>query len=269
MAQGSYDGAECAELVGLFILAKIAKITRLNPGIYRDDFLGVTCASPKATETMRNKIQDIFRQHGLQTTAEAINCKIVNFLDLTLNLKVSYSTTPNMEQVIAGKNAKVLNDKLNEIPSKKCSCTKGKECLLENRCLEKGIIYQATVEKENKESKTYVGLTATDFKARYGVHKKSFEDPDYNQTTLSKHIHDLKSKGIEHKVTWKILDRGTSYSPVSDVCHLCNKEAYYIIFEPHLAELNNRSELFSTCMHKKSNLLFKPKRGRPRKSPGT
>ena len=184
-------------------------------------------------------------------------------------VKVSYSTTPNMEQVIAGKNAKVLNDKINEIPSKKCSCTKGKECLLENRCLEKGIIYQATVEKENKESKTYVGLTATDFKARYGVHKKSFEDPDYNQTTLSKHIHDLKSKGIEHKVTWKILDRGTSYSPVSDVCHLCNKEAYYIIFEPHLAELNNRSELFSTCMHKKSNLLFKPKRGRPRKSPGT
>ena len=184
-------------------------------------------------------------------------------------VKVSYSTTPNMEQIIAGKNAKVLNDQQNESPSKKCSCTKGKVCLLENRCLEKGIIYQATVEQQNKESKTYVGLTATDFKARYGVHKKSFEDPDYNPTTLSKHIHDLKNKGIEHKVTWKILDRGTSYSPVSDVCHLCNKKAYYIIFEPHLAELNSRSELFSTCMHKKSNLLFKPKRGRPRKSPGT
>ena len=113
--------------------------------------------------------------------------------------------------------------------------------------MEKGIIYQATVEQGNKETKTYVGLTATDFKARYGVHKKSFKDPDYNQTSLSKHIHDLKSKGIEHKVTWKILDRGTSYSPVSDVCHLCNKEAYYIIFEPQLAELNSRSELFSTC----------------------
>ena len=138
-----------------------------------------------------------------------------------------------------------------------------------NKCLEKDIIYQATIEQENGDVKTYVGLTATDFKARFGVHKKSFEDPDYCPTTLSRNIHDLKSKGIEAKVTWKILDRAKSYSPVTDVCHLCNKEAYYIIFEPHLAQLNSRSELFSTCMHKKSNLLFKPKRGRPRKSPGT
>ena len=80
-----------------------------------------------------------------------------------------------------------------------------KECLLDQRCLGKDIIYQATVEQPNKESKTYVGLTATTFKARFGVHKKSFEDPEYNPTTLSKHIHDLKSKGIEPKTTWKIL----------------------------------------------------------------
>ena len=173
-----------------------------------------------------------------------------------------------MEQIIAGKNAKVLNEQP-QISSKSCSCPKGKECPLEKRCLEKEIVYQATVEQPNKEVKTYVGLTATDFKARLGVHRQSFKDPEYCKTTLSKHIHELKNKGIEPKITWKILDRAKSYSPVTDVCHLCNKEAYYIIFEPHLAELNSRTELFSTCMHKKSNLLFKPKRGRPRKSPGT
>ena len=117
--------------------------------------------------------------------------------------------------------------------------------------------------------KTYIGLTATDFKSRYGVHTKAFSDPSYCQTTLSKHILELKNKGIELTVTWKIVDKGKSYSPVSDVCQLCNKEAYHIIFEPAMAELNNRSELFSTCMHKKSKLLFPPKRGRPRKSPGT
>ena len=173
-----------------------------------------------------------------------------------------------MEQIIAGKNAKVLNEQP-QISSKSCSCTKGKECPLEKRCLEKEIVYQATVEQPNKEVKTYVGLTATDIKARLGVHRQSFKDPEYCKTTLRKHIHELKNKGIEPKITWKILDRAKSYSPVTDVCHLCNKEAYYIIFEPHLAELNSRTELFSTCMHKKSNLLFKPKRGRPRKSPGT
>ena len=82
-----------------------------------------------------------------------------------------------MEQIIAGKNAKVLSEQPNQNSSKICSCTKGKECPLEKRCLEKEIIYQATVEKPNREVKTYVGLTATDFKARFGVHKKSFEDP--------------------------------------------------------------------------------------------
>ena len=185
------------------------------------------------------------------------------------SVKVSYSTTPNMEQIIAGKNAKVLNEQPKENPKKTCSCTKDKECPLGKRCLEKEIIYQATVKQPNGEEKTYVGLTALDFKARYGVHKKSFEDPEYCKTTLSTYIHDLKSRGIDPKVEWKILDRAKSYSPVTDVCHLCNKEAYYIIFEPHLAQLNSRSELFSTCMHKKPNLIFKPKRGRPKKSPGT
>ena len=53
---------------------------------------------------MRNKIQDIFRQHGLQTTAEAINCKIVNFLDMTLNLEdetfKSYLKPNNVPQYV-------------------------------------------------------------------------------------------------------------------------------------------------------------------------
>ena len=62
-----------------------------------------------------------------------------------------------MEQIIAGKNAKVLNE-LPQISSKSCSCTKGKECPLEKRCLEKEIVYQATVEQPNKEVKTYVGF---------------------------------------------------------------------------------------------------------------
>ena len=185
------------------------------------------------------------------------------------SVKVSYSTTPNMEQIIAGKNSRVL--KSEEESPKQCSCPrdKKKECPLDNKCLEKGIIYQAKVTQPNSSVKTYIGLTATDFKSRYGVHTKAFSDPSYCQTTLSKHILELKDKGIEPTVTWKIVDKGKSYSPVSDVCQLCNKEAYHIIFEPAMAELNNRSELFSTCMHKKSKLLFPPKRGRPRKSPGT
>ena len=42
IAQGSYDGAECSELVGLFILSHLEKLDhRLSIGIYRDDCLAV------------------------------------------------------------------------------------------------------------------------------------------------------------------------------------------------------------------------------------
>jgi hypothetical protein len=186
------------------------------------------------------------------------------------NVKVSYSTTPNIEQIISGKNAKVLKTTQKEIRT--CNCPKNKECPLDKKCLESSIIYQATVTQPNKEVKTYIGLTSTDFKARLGNHKQSFVNPDSNQTSLSKYILELKSNGIEPTVNWKLVDRGKKYSPVTGVCQLCTKEAYYIIFKPEMAELNSRSEIFSACRHKKSALLFKPIKtsiSRKTKSPGT
>ena len=67
------------------------------------------------------------------------------------NVKVSYSTMPNMGQIIAGKNKKILSKtKENE---KICSCPKTKVCPLENKCLSKGIVYQATVNLKNKKTK--------------------------------------------------------------------------------------------------------------------
>ena len=40
------------------------------------------------------------------------------------------------------------------------------------------------------------------------------------------------------------------------------------LFNPEMAQLNIKSEIFSACPHKKSALLFKIKRGRKRKCPG-
>ena len=172
-----------------------------------------------------------------------------------------------MEQIITGKNTRVLNNQTEDPNLKRCNCTK-EECPLDGKCQERSLVYQATVQGENSNVKTYIGLTGSKFKARHAVHKKSFDDPEYCQTKLSRHIHQLKEKGINPKVTWKIVEKGTTYSPVSGVCQLCIKEAYYIIFEPTMAELNSRSELFSTCRHKKSILLVKEK-VKKRKSPGT
>ena len=86
VGQGRHDGAEYSELVGLFLLADLEKIDRLSPGIYRDDCLSVTNASPRQTEAMKKKMCEVFARHGLGTTAEA-NLKIVNFLDVTFDLE--------------------------------------------------------------------------------------------------------------------------------------------------------------------------------------
>ena len=90
----------------------------------------------------------------------------------------------------------------------------------------------------NLEPKTYVGQTSTDFKSRLSRHKHSFINSNANQTHLSKHILKLKNEGVEPTVSGKMLERGESYSPVSGVCQLCVKEAFYILFRPQKAELN-------------------------------
>ena len=121
------------------------------------------------------------------------------------------------------------------------------------------------------EPKTYIGLCSTDFKKRLGVHKDSFKNPDKLniQTSLSKHIHEVRSKNIEPNVTWKLIDRGKTFSPVSKVCQLCTREAFHIIFKPESANLNVKSEIFSACRHKKSKLLFPSEKKGKLKAPGT
>ena len=403
ISQGSYDGAECAELVGLFILDQLNKIDRLSPGLYRDDCLAVTNASNRQCEKIKQKMCEIFKNYNLGTTSTA-NLKKVDFLDLTFdleketfqpynkpgnvpqyvhklsnhppsiiknipesvnrrlssissneqvfnaaapqfqeaikksgydyklkfnppsteqsqkkkkksrkrnvlwfnppynsavksnvgrkflglidkcfptghplrkvfnrnNVKVSYSTMPNMGQIIAGKNKKTLNKQPEN--EKICSCPSTKVCPLENKCLTKGLVYKASVTLRNKETKkqetkTYIGQTSTDFKQRLSTHKHSFKYPDKDQTSLSKYIWEHKSDE-NWNVTWKIVDRGRKFSPVSGSCQLCAKESFYILFKPEMAQLNKRSEIFSACPHKKTALLFKIKRGRKRKSPG-
>ena len=49
VAMGSFDGAETCELVGLFLLAELDEIDRLNVGLYRDDGLSVTPVPPQAS----------------------------------------------------------------------------------------------------------------------------------------------------------------------------------------------------------------------------
>ena len=89
---------------------------------------------------------------------------------------------------------------------------------------------------------------------------KIFEKPENRTSTmLSSHVWDLKDRGLDFTISWKILDRGPSYNPVSKKCILCLKEKYFIMYHPESSTLNKRSEVFNTCRHRKKSLLSKVK----------
>ena len=83
---GSYDEAETCEIVGIFLLAQINEIQRINVGIYRDDGLLVTPVPPRQAENIKKKICGIFSKHELAITAD-MKGSTVDFLDVTFDLK--------------------------------------------------------------------------------------------------------------------------------------------------------------------------------------
>ena len=88
VTMGSYDGSETAEIVGLFILDKLAsKFGINNVGLYRDDGLAVLKnASGPAAERARKDIIELFKKYNLKVTTET-NLTSTDFLDVYLDLK--------------------------------------------------------------------------------------------------------------------------------------------------------------------------------------
>ena len=52
VTMGSWDGAECADLVGLYLFSQLSELN-LNLGLYRDDGLGVCSLSPRQAELIK------------------------------------------------------------------------------------------------------------------------------------------------------------------------------------------------------------------------
>nr|XP_054750112.1 uncharacterized protein LOC129255808 [Lytechinus pictus] len=87
VTMGSFDGAEVCELVGLYILNILSKqYGKEHVGLYRDDGLAVfKSISGSEADHIRKNLTKTFQQLGLKITISC-NLKIVNFLDITLNL---------------------------------------------------------------------------------------------------------------------------------------------------------------------------------------
>ena len=108
------------------------------------------------------------------------------------NSKLSYRTLPNMKQVLAKHNKKVLAASNPKVEEKTWDCPKANReagtCSLQGQCLAKNTIYQATVVETKpsgeEEVETYVGCCATEWKPKYINHNKSYK----GETILSTHI---------------------------------------------------------------------------------
>ena len=70
VTMGSYDGAETCELVGNFLLSQLQDLN-VNVGLYRDDGLAITDATPRDAENIKKEICRIFNNNGLRITIEA------------------------------------------------------------------------------------------------------------------------------------------------------------------------------------------------------
>ena len=169
-----------------------------------------------------------------------------------------------MGNYMARHNSKILRQASEQhaAPPPKCNCQKSKkgDCPVPGACNQKGVIYKATVTSDGgKNIQTYLGL-AKDFIFRFSKHKRSMDKPDpTNSTTLSTHFLSQKEAGLNPKISWRFLKSNLpSFNPVTSKCYLCICEKYHILFKPELGTLNSRSEIFSACRHKQSELLVPP-----------
>ena len=87
VTMGALDGAEICELVGIFLLYELSTLTDISlSGLYRDDgLILLERGTPRTADIMRKKITKLFKSHGFDIEIEC-NLKVVDFLDVTLNL---------------------------------------------------------------------------------------------------------------------------------------------------------------------------------------
>ena len=159
----------------------------------------------------------------------------------------------NMGAIIKAHNNKLLNT--NRKDKDKCNCRKKENCPLPGKCTTSNVIYEAKVSTTSND-KFYIGLTANSFKTRYTSHKASFNNKEKeNSTELSKYIWKLKAEQTPYDISWKIIKQAKPYSPTTKRCNLCLWEKYHITTANKEKTLNSRSELISTCRHKRKFLL--------------
>ena len=134
-------------------------------------------------------------------------------------LKLSYSC------IIASHNSKLLEKHRNQGKVhqhiKSCSCSNKTTCPLENKCMEKSLLYDSTISTSTGPFK-YIGISESNFKIRYNNHQNSFRNRKYqNITELSKKVWELKDNNQSFTISWKKLQGKDPFTSGKKKCNLC------------------------------------------------
>ena len=89
ISMGSYDGAECSEICGLYLQYSISEVHKVLPktdfGLFRDDGVGMTRGGGPTADKKRKDIVKVMKSEGLNITGDC-NLKSINFLDVNMSL---------------------------------------------------------------------------------------------------------------------------------------------------------------------------------------
>lgn len=148
-------------------------------------------------------------------------------------MKISYSCMPNMERKINQINKEKLKKATENPKDRKKGTGRGVcsvKCVLNGKCEEECVVYEAKVKKNDTDFMLYTGMTENTMKFRIGKHYSDFRLPAYkNCTTLSKHMWDLKSEGENPMIDWKILQKSRKFRPGTRCCSVCVYEKMWIL----------------------------------------
>ena len=169
-------------------------------------------------------------------------------------VKVSYSCTNNITQIIQGHNKKIMSPARSN--PQECNCRN--ECPLEGRCRTPNVLYQCVATTSTEPPKTYIGISKSEWKKRYSTHKTSFKlESHRNDTRLASYIWEMRDKLDETpKLRWSIIKTAPSYNTRSKRCILCLNEKLAIATFPDEENLlNKRSEMYQKCRHERQYIL--------------
>ena len=170
-------------------------------------------------------------------------------------MKVSYGCMPNVGAAINAHNKSIIFER-KPLERGGCNCQRGRyrnNCPLQGECLSENVLYEATVTSDlpNYGERHYKGVTKGPWKERLGNHVKDFGDKKYEKSTaLSKEIWRLKDANANYNISWRIIKQHNAYIPATKRCILCINEKFEILENIGPNQLNQRSELISTCRHR-------------------